>query len=203
MTVKQRDLESLAPDIMGIFDKLNSDFDLKNAGSVDHIIKNLGEYQNSLINVGLIVVTLIIAGVMFNDHRTKDQGLRLQMSQAQDKIEAVKARDAAIQNFNNFKSSLPKKLSEFDLITLISDYAKLYHVTISSLSPAESQDKGLYDVINVNFDAESDDFKGMMLFLRTIEKSNLSIRINSWSGKEEPDGKINFDAKIRAVVIHI
>ena len=71
---------------------------------------------------------------MFNDYHIKEQDLRARMSQAQEKLEAIKARDAAIQDFNNFKSSLPKKLNEFELITLISNYAKLYHVTIILLS---------------------------------------------------------------------
>ena len=100
-----------------------------------------------------------MVGGMFNDHRIKDQDLRTQMSQAQEKLEVLKARDAAIKDLNNFKSSLPKKLNEFELITLISNYAKLYHVTITSLSPAESKDMGLYDIINVSFNAESDNFK--------------------------------------------
>ena len=139
---------------------------------------------------------------MFNDHRTKDQGLHTQMSQAQEKLEAIKTRDAAGQELDHFKSSLPKKINEFELITLISNYAKLYHVTITSLSPAESKDMGLYDAINVRFEAVSSDFKNMMLFLRKIEKSSSPLTVNTWSGHEGDDGKISFDIEISAVHIH-
>ena len=49
---------------------------------------------------------------------------------------------------------------------------------------------GLYDSIDVNFNANADSFKDMMLFLRKIEKSNSPLRINSWSGHEETAGKL-------------
>ncbi len=95
-------------------------------------------------------------------------------------------------DINNFKSSLPNKLNEFELIALISKYAKLQHVAITSLSPAESKDMGLYDVINVSFEAMCDGFKDMILFLRKIEKSEFPLRVDSWSGHEAENGKITF-----------
>jgi len=181
--------------------KLNSPLNIKDL-DLARLIDIISERQNSLIKLGLIMGSLLMVGVMFNDHRIKEQGLRAQMSQAQQKIEVLKARDAAMGDLNNFKSSLPQKLNEFELITMISNYAKLHHVTITSLSPAESKDMGLYDVIDVSFEAGSDDFNGMMLFLRKIEKSDFPLRIDSWSGHGAGDGKITFLIKISAVLIH-
>jgi hypothetical protein len=187
--------------IMADIKKINSQFDLKNIDAAQ-LAKILREHQNSLIKLILIIGSMWVVGVMFNDHRIKDQNLLTQMSQVQQKLDAVKARDAAIANFNDFKSSLPKKLNEFELITLISDYAKLNHVNITSLSPAESKDMGLYDIIDAHFDVISDNFKNMILFLRTIEKSNASIRVGSWTGHVVENGKITFSISISAVIIH-
>ena len=202
MASPSRDLISIVLNIMLNLDKLNSQFnDLKDL-DVAELINILKEHQNSLIKLVLIMGSLLMVGGMSNDHRIKDQNLRTQLSQAQEKLEVLKARDGAIGEFNNFKSSLPKKLNESELITLISNYAELHHVTITSLLPAESKDMGLYDIINISFNATSDNFKDMILFLRKMEKSNSPLRVSSWSGHQEEKGKITFEIAMSAVFIH-
>lgn len=183
------------------FNKLNSQLDLKNL-DVAQITRILNDHQHTAIKFVLIAGALFAAGMMFNDHRIKEQGIRAGMTLVQQKIDAIKARDDGNKDLDTFKSSLPKKLNEFELITLISGYAKSHHVNIPSLSPAESKDMGLYDVINVKFDAMSDNFKDMVLFLRKIEKSDFPLRIDSWSGSQDPNGKILFTIIISAVLIH-
>jgi len=181
--------------------KSTSPFNIKDM-DVAQLIRLLGEHQNSLIKLVLIIGSLLMAGGIFNDHRVKEQDLRSLTSQAQEKLGVLNARDAAIQNLNHFKSSLPKNLNESELITLISNYAKSHHVIITSLSPAESKDMGLYDIISINFEAVSDNFKEMVLFLRKIEKSNFPLRVDSWSGHKAENGEITFAIGISAVLIH-
>jgi hypothetical protein len=183
------------------FNKINSQVDLKNLDAAQ-LSKILSEHQNTVIKSALIIGTLIAGWVMFNDHRVKDQSLRSQMTQVQQKIDAIKSRDASIKELDAFKASLPKKLNEFELTTLISNYARSYHVKIPSLSPAESEDKGLYDNINVKFTATADNFKDMMLFLRKIERSEFPLMINSWSGNQELNGEVDFEITISAVLFH-
>jgi len=201
MAGKSRCLTFSVPDIMINLDKMNSKFDLQNMDAAQ-LAKALSTHQNSLIKLVLIVGSLLCVGVMFNNYRISGEGVRTKMSQAQDKLDAIKGRDAAVQDLNGFKSSLPKKINEFELITLISNYAKASHVIITSLSPAESKDMGLYDIINVNFNGVSDNFKSMMIFLRKIEKSQSPLMINSWSGHEGDGGQITFVIQISAVIIH-
>jgi hypothetical protein len=181
---------------------LNSSFDFKDLDT-GKLVKIFKGHRNSIIKIALILGSLLMAGMIFNDHRIKEQNLRSRIVQIQQKLEVVIARDEAIQDLNNFKSSLPNKLSEFELITLISKYAKSQHVVITSLSPAESRDMGLYDMISIRFDVVSDDFKDIMLFLRDIENSKFPLRVDSWSGHEAEDGKIAFEIEINAVLIHI
>ena len=202
MAGKSRGLVSIVPNIMIDLNKLNSQLNAIKDMDVTQLIDLVKEHQNFLIKVALVIGSLLMVGVMFNDHRVKDQGLRVQMFQTQQKLDALKARDGVIKDLNDFKSSMPKKLNEFELITLLSNYAGLYHVTIASLSPAESKDMGLYDVINVSFSAASDNFKDLILFLRKIEKSNFPLRVDSWSGHEAEKGKITFEIVISAVLIH-
>jgi len=183
-------------------DKLKSEFEKINNLDAAELVKLLSEHRNFLINFVLIIGSLWMAVGMLNDHRTQGQGLRVQMAQLQEKLEIIKARDVAVTDLNNFKSSLPPTLNEFELITLVSNYTKLHHVTVISLSPAESKDMGLYDVININFSAASDNFKDVILFLREIEKSKFPLRVDSWSGRETESGAITFEIAMSAVFIH-
>jgi len=162
----------------------------------------LTENQNTLFKGILVVGSVALGVMMFNDHHAKEIALKTKMTQMQQKLDTIKSRDAAIKDLDDFKASIPKKINEFELITLISDYTKIYNITISSLTPAESKDMGLFDLINVSFDLKADNYKDMMLFLREIEKSNFSLRINSWSGHEEDDGKMIFVIEISAVLVH-
>ena len=181
--------------------QINSKFDLNNLDA-EKIAQSLTQHQHTLIKSGLIIVSLVLIVMMFNDHRAKEAALQTQMSQAQAKIEALKPHDQVILDFKNFKSSLPEKLTEFQLVTVISDYAKSIPVSIGGLSPTESKDMGLYDVMNVSFDVVADNFKTMLLFIRKIEKSKYPLRIDSWRGGQGSDGKINFSLSISAVMVH-
>ena len=201
MAGKPRGLISIVINMMINPNKSTSPFNIKDM-DVAQLIRLLGEHQNSLIKLVLIIGSLLMAGGIFNDHRVKEQDLRFLTSQAQEKLGVLNARDAAIQGLNHFKSSLPKNLNESELITLISNYAKSHHVIITSLSPAESKDMGLYDIISINFEAVSDNFKEMVLFLRKIEKSNFPLRVDSWSGHKAENGEITSTIGISAVLIH-
>jgi hypothetical protein len=198
---RSRVLLSKDLDFMVDLNKFNSLLDLKNL-DVTQIVRLLGENLNTLIKFSVIIVSLIIAVMIFNGNHAKEKNMLVLMSQAQQKLDSIQARVAAVDNLNVFKTALPQKLNEFEVITMISEYAKSNHINIASLSPAESKDMGLYDSINVNIDATSDNFKDMILFLNNIEKSQAPLRIDTWSGHEVENGKITFSIAISAVFLH-
>ena len=199
---KSQDLISIVlKNYMSSINKTSSKFDINNMDA-EQLTRALSEHQNTVIKLALIIGTLILVVMMFNDHHNKDRAIHAQISQVQLKLGAINNHGTAIQNLKDFQSSLPQKLNEIELITLISNYAKDGQVTISSLNPTESKDMGLYDFINVSFNAQSDDFKSMMLFLRKIEKSTFPLRIDTWSGHEDDSGKITFEVNVSAVLIH-
>jgi hypothetical protein len=184
--------------------KLMSQIDLQSLQSMDaaKLTGLLKEHQNNIIKFALIIASLIAVVVMFNDLHSKEEALRGQITQMQQKLDAMKSRDAVSGELDTFNAALPKKVNEFELITLLSDFAKSQHTSITSMSPAESVDMGLYDLINVHFNGVTDNFKDMVLFLRTIERSKYPLRIDTWSGSEDVNNKITFDVSVSAVMIH-
>jgi len=181
-------------------DKFNTQFDVNDIDPAQ-IVKLLTDNQKIVV-IAIGIFTLLIAGVMFNDFHAKSAGLRLKMSHEQGKLDVIKAREKAINDLGSFKASIPKELTVFDLITLITNYARANNIDIVSYLPSPSKDMGLFDQIDVRFDVSTSDFKGMMLFIKKIESSKYPILINSWTGSEDKDGRISFKLAISAVLIH-
>lgn len=166
------------------------------------LTKALTEHQNTLIKLVLVIGALIGVWMIFSDHQSKVRDIHLKISLVQDKLDAITARESSSKALKDFNASLPKKLNEIELITIISNYAKAFHMSIVSLSPAESKDMGLYDLVNINLNAGADDYRSMMLFLKRIESSEYPLRIDAWSGNEGGDGRVTFSIVINAVIIH-
>src|SRR5260221_541374 len=103
-------------------DKINPQIDINNL-NLAQITKLLIEYQK-IVKIVLVIGSLLLVWGMFNDYRTKGQGLKAKLAQEQEKLEAIKARDGAIQDLSKFKSSLPKEISVYDLIMLIQNFEK-------------------------------------------------------------------------------
>jgi hypothetical protein len=185
---------------MSELNKIKSPFSLSNLDS-DTLLNPLTEHQSLLVKIGVVVGALIIAGLLFNDHHIKDQLLQNKMTQVNEKLEAIKDRNTAVQAVVKFKSSLPPKISENDLIDLITNYVRTFHVNITALSPPQSGRSNLYDTLNVTINGESANFKNMMLFIRAVEGPKSPLEINSWSGREDENGKMSFTMQISVVEI--
>jgi hypothetical protein len=180
--------------------------DLKNLELKDidgeELLILLQEHQHTLIKSFLIIVTLWMLVGMFNNAQSKEKALRAKIAQGQQKLTVLAARNIAVSDLAKFKSSFSHKLTENEFITLVSNYAKSNQVTIVSLSPAESKDMGLYDLLNISLDVVCNDFKQMEMFLRGMEKANSSIRVDSWAVHEGADGQIISEVGISAVGFH-
>ncbi|MDE2223034.1 MAG: hypothetical protein KGK03_08190, partial [Candidatus Omnitrophica bacterium] len=135
--------------------------------------------------------------------RSKAEALHRQVAREQAKLNVINELNKSVQNFKEFQSSLPRRLNEFELATQISKDADQYHINLPSFNSAvPSKDKGIYDVREFGFEATADNFRDAMLFLRKVEKSQPPLKVNNWSGHENPDGSITFDIDISAVHIH-
>ncbi|MBF0503750.1 MAG: hypothetical protein HQL14_01490 [Candidatus Omnitrophica bacterium] len=179
--------------------KSNLPADLKSMDT-DQIIQALTENLHVVLKSAVIVVALVVAGIMFNDNHSKEQGLRSRISQMQQKLDAITAQQKITKELEDFKASFPKGIDEDKIITQITVYATAHNLSISSFSPTDTQDMGLYDVINVDFKGTAPDYKALVLFIRDIEKSPYLFRVNSCSA--QGDTELSFSMKISVAHLH-
>jgi len=180
--------------------KLNLQVDFNNL-NIDRIIQILTQYQNTVLKAVVIFGALLIAGMLFNGYNGQQQDIRLRMSGVQQKLDVIISRQEAIKNLEDFKASFPKGINEDQIITQITQYATANGISISSLSPEESQNMGLYDVTRVALMGVARDYKAMVLFLRDMEKSPYLFKMDSWEGQGQ--GEINFSIKMSVLRFHL
>src|ERR1700690_1946077 len=119
-------------------EKISSQFDLKDLDT-EKLISLATVHQKSIVKIVLLAGTFLVGGMYFNDFHAKDQGLHMQINQMQEKLDSIKERDVALGELADFKSTVPSNLSESELITLISQYSKLYQISILSLLPGDTK----------------------------------------------------------------
>ena len=180
--------------------KLNYQIDFSNM-NMDQIIQILTQYQKIILKSVVILGALFVAGMIFNGYNAQNQSVRAQMARVQQKLDVIAGREAAIKNLEDFKAAFPKGINEDKIITQITRYATANGVSISSLSPAETQNMGLYDVIRVSLSGSARDYKAMVLFLRDMEKSPYLFKVDSWQGGGH--GEVVFSMTMSVLTFHL
>lgn len=180
--------------------KLNYQIDFNNI-NMDQIIQILTQYQKLILKAVVILGALLIAGMIFNGYNAQNQSVRAQMTRVQQKLDVIAGRETAIKNLEDFKAAFPKGINEDKLIIQITKYATANGVSISSLSPAETQNMGLYDVIRVSLNGAARNYKAMVLFLRDMEKSPYLFKVDSWQGGGH--GQIDFAITMSVLTVHL
>jgi len=188
--------------------KLNPPFSLNNIDlnniDVDQIVATLTQYKSAVLMGAVIVGTLIIAWMMYNAQCIKEQGLRTQISQLQDKLDVITRQRAAVKNLNDFKSSFSAGIDDDKIITQITSYAKAHGVSISSLAPGMKQDMGLYDISSVDLVGVARNYKEMVRFLRDMEMSKFLFKLESWVGHiSGTEDAIQFNLTISVMHVHL
>jgi outer membrane murein-binding lipoprotein Lpp len=188
--------------------KLKPQFDLNNIDlnsiDVDQIVQTLTQYKNAVLMAAVIIGTLIAAGMMFNNKQIKENALRKKVTQLQQKLDVIAGQKEAVKNLNDFKASFPLGINEDKIITQITSYAQAHDVIISSLTPRQKQDMGLYDVSKVDLSGAAHDYKSMVLFLRDMEKSKYLFKLDSWSGQiNDSTGSIDFRLEVSVMHVHL
>lgn len=172
-----------------------------NKMSISQIIKTLFLYQNVIISGSLMVVFLFSSLMVFKNYYRKEVALHAKMAQVQEKLNVLNRQQQTIKDLNNFKISFSKVINEDTIVTQITSYASQRKISITSLSPAQAQDMGLYDVLKFSLSAVATNYQSMVLFLRDMESSEELFMVNSWKGQGQ--GEINFDMDISVLRIHL
>ncbi len=158
---------------------LNKISDLKSI-DIQELVSLLWQKRNSLLIGVVIILGLIVAVALYSNFNNQKKKYEQQISLANEKISKVTNLNMAIHNHEEFLKTLPKKLDQENLLSVLADWATQFNVEVRSASPLKNKEEKLWDQGGVILQLQAKDFKDIMRFLHAIEKSEYAIRVDSW-----------------------
>jgi Tfp pilus assembly protein PilO len=145
------------------------------------LAKDLKKRPDILAILGVILVTLVICLNIYAGRQNEIRGLQSKASLLERKIKLIDEYDAAQKELEAFRGTLPKKMTESELIDKITDLTTARNIRIESFSPAGATETPLYTTSEFSLNIATKNYKDALLFIYDIEKSPYSIRVDHLS----------------------
>ncbi len=162
--------------------------DLKNI-NYQKYLKDLRKKPGVLINLGLIAFALIFSGYTFKKSQHSVKSTRTEISNLENKLKTMETYNETQKTLKDFLDNLPPRITEDDLINLLTDFAQERNIQIESFSPAKRQSSQYYDLSSMILQTRVENYKDLWLFINDIEESPYALRIENWSGSFTGGGR--------------
>ena len=161
--------------------------------------------KKSLFAVGVVLVVALIAALaLWKNYSSKLTDYQSEIQQTHQKIDIIAAHDQSLKELNKFTSFLAKPLSQEMLIHQLTDYAAQNQVDILNITPKETRSENFYTISVVQLNVTAGSFKNLLLFLRAVETSPYTLRVESWSARSQDDlgaGSIECEMNVASIEI--
>lgn len=171
-------------DIRKLFSLDVKNFDLKSI-DLNRVKDFLAARQDLLINGAVILLTLVVSIYFIGSKRQAAQEMQAQITLLEKKVAAISQLNETQNQLRNYLNSLPPALSADQIIELVSNLAPEHSVQVTSFSPAQKEEKALYDKSMIRINLVSDKYENIGRFVLAIESSKKSLRIKRWAGRME------------------
>ncbi len=143
-----------------------------------------------------ITAVIVIGSVLFlfsfmGDKNGMISELDQKIADYSSKEDPLKEYKKTQEENKEFLTAAPLSLSEGSFINEIASMASKRNIKILSYVPVSPTVAGFYQKINVNMNCAADSFQDAMLFLKDVESSPFSIRIDAWSAGVDPRAQID------------
>lgn len=158
--------------------------DLKNLINQGQLQSMIAGSPVILLNIILICATIGAIVFAFQSYTRTTAEMEQQIAALEEKSLALEKLNIAKGNFDEFKTVIPKTISENKLIQLLSEIALRSGVQIISFSPAQSTQNIFLNLTNVEVTIASVNYQDIIRFMHDIETSIYSIRVGRVAGIE-------------------
>ncbi len=155
---------------------------LKNI-NVNDLKEKIKSRPEIFIRILLIAITLFATMYIYKRHTGMVGELTEETQKMQEKLAAVENQKKVQQEYTDFMKSLPKSLPTDQVIDKISDFAVARDVQITSFSPTKNKNDAFTEMATLSINVTTQDYNNMILFIKDIEESPYSLRIEKWLGK--------------------
>ena len=150
--------------------------------------------NKSLFFVVVVVLAFSVAGVvLWGGFNSKMVFYQNQIRQKKEKNTIILEYNKVKKQLDEYLSSLSKPLTSEALISKIASYASQSHIDIVDINPQGTKKFDNYVSIIINLSITAKDFRDIVSFIRLLETSPYSFKIQNWKGKM-PDSEAGVTA---------
>ncbi|MBF0531800.1 MAG: type 4a pilus biogenesis protein PilO [Candidatus Omnitrophica bacterium] len=184
---------------MNFDDLKNFDWQSLQKISPEEVVFFLQSKLTLFINTGMILVTLIVLGALWNNARAQQAALLRQLIALKQKTETVAAGKAAAKEYADFFAQLPKPIESDELRDVLSQLAVERHIQILEFTPLGNKENESINLLQVRMNLVSDTYRDMVAYIRAIETLPFAVRVDKWSGRTKDarfQGEVNSLAEV-------
>ena len=167
-----------------VVEKLNStslssikEMDLE---ALKNILRNSPQF---ILNLAIVVISIFVSISFVTNGKNNEKKFKLNVTEYQEKLEAVKKQEDIKTKYNDFINKFPKSIQASQLIDRFSELAANRNVRILSFSPAKEKNNNYVQQITINLSIESNDYKNIILFVKDIEDYPYALRLERFSAQ--------------------
>jgi Tfp pilus assembly protein PilO len=136
------------------------------------------ERKELLVMVGCIVVTLFLLMSTVGKRIDESKDLKSRIVSMEEKIGFIKEHDAVKDAIAKYVRNFPETIAEDKMISMLTDLAVKYGVTINSFSPGTRVEEGLYSRTSIQLNLSTKDYRNVVFMVGEIENDPRAIRID-------------------------
>ncbi|MCD4779375.1 MAG: type 4a pilus biogenesis protein PilO [Candidatus Omnitrophica bacterium] len=166
---------------MNLLKKLNS-IDMQDLKNIDvgQLVDLLRSRVDLLANVIVVLLTIILAVYWPIQSLKQKKDNQSSINQYKEKQDILDQHAVIESDYNAYVETFPKSVSSDQLTNIISIMAVKNSVQIVSFSPAQRNSNDYRDIINVRIQIASEDYANIILFVKDLEASEYSMRVERW-----------------------
>ena len=153
----------------------------------------LVQHKGVVAQVGLGVVSFIVAVAMFNQSQGEIAKYKSQMAILNAKTGAIDQYNKTQNDVKDFLNKVPDAVSEDKMITLVTDLAGKNGIQILTFTRTNVEKKNTLVTTSLKFSLAADSFSGMVRFMADIEHGKDFMKI--WRYEAEPQLNIKKSVK--------
>jgi len=166
-----------------------SRIDIKDLQKIDYkkLLADLRSQPDILLSLAAIFVAIAFSFHIFTQTQSQIAALHSQTAQLETKVKKIDAYNATKAELAEFLNNMPQHITEPELVSLITEYAKRRNIQIGILSPQKSETNQYFNSLGASLSIIAPRYKDIWLFVRDLEHSKYGIRIDTWQLTQGPE----------------
>lgn len=136
------------------------------------------ERKELLVMATAIVVTGLMLMSTVGKRISESRDLKKRIVDMEEKVAFIKEHDKIKGSISKYVRNFPETLTQDKMISMLTDLAVKYGVTINSFSPGTRVDEGLYNRTSIQLDLSTEDYRNIVFMVGEIENDPRAIRLD-------------------------